>query len=157
MAGYGVYDGIGGIPYSVGSGGGAGAPSQPTQMAPSGPSGPATPAQAAPGAYGANIYAQMMPQWMQNYFDTNLTGLGSLSSQYQRAYATEGMDYLKSRYGEKAAMNPYFAQMGGVDKGFNPFGNSVYTTESMEENPELQKYIQTQRYPFSGAALGTST
>lgn len=158
MAGYGYYSGVGSSPYYVGQD--ADQAGQTAGVQPSAPAaegyGMPSQAQSSPGAYGAASYASMMPQWMQDYFDANLTGQGFASLDKQRGLLQERLPQLQQQYGMNAAMNPYFAGQN-VGKGYDPFNSNLYTTESMEENPELQKYISTQRNPFSGAALGQET
>lgn len=165
MAGYDVYSGIGGVPYSVGSTG----QTQAQQGVQTGADGSVNPIQnpsqeqTSPGAYGAASYAGLMPQWMQDYFDAHLAGNGFQSLDSQRGLAVNDLASLKNKYGEQAAMNPYFTTVGGMDKGFDPFNYDVVqnTTQNgrwADYNPQFT-YNRTQtqgRDPFSGAVKNTS-
>lgn len=165
MAGYGVYSGTSGYDYSVGNGGGMGA-----GQAQTGVDGSANPiqnpsqAQMTPGSYGAATYASLMPQWMQDYFDANVAGEGGESLDRQRSLWSTELPALKARYGEQAALNPYFTQQAGIEKGFDPFNYDVTETNTQsgrfaEYNPQFtyDKVTQMGRDPFSGAVKNSQT
>lgn len=161
MAGYGYYSGVGSSPYYVGQDdqqAGQSAGVKPAEWDPN--AGAIVPketqAQMTPGAYGSASYASMMPQWMQDYFDAQNVQNGA-GLDFQRSLAMEQLPQLQKQYGMNAAMNPYFTQQAGVAKGFDPFNNNVFTTDTSIENPTTQKFVTTKHNPFSGASLGEET
>lgn len=162
--GYGIYSGIGGLPYAVGGAANFGSPTgQQSVGAPQGsPVARPTQEQQSPGAYGSDIYSSLMPQWMQDYFDANSTGQGSHSLDTARELLVQRYPELIQKYGQSAAMNPYFTKQSGAQKGFDPFKNPYYTTnvESgrfQEYNPwfTYNKTTTQKRDPFSGDVQDT--
>lgn len=164
MAGYGIYEGVGGLPYSVGGSGGVGAgPSQGGGVGGGGPSNMENAPQNTPGSYGAAGYAALMPQWMQDYFDAKYAGMqGTGGLDIQRYLGGTGLENLKRQYGEKAALNPYFTQ-AGMGKGFDPFTFDVVEKTSQEGrwaeyNPQFtyNRTTTVGKDPFSGAEKNRS-
>lgn len=161
--GYGIYSGIGGLPYSVGATGSptgqksvdepvGGIMARPTQ------------AQDTPGAYGSDVYSSLMPQWMKDYFDSYGTGKGTQSLDTARDLILEKLPGLVNRYGRNTAMNPYFTKQPGAQKGFDPFNNPYYTQNVQEGrfeeyNPQFtyKRTITEKRDPFSGDVQSSQT
>lgn len=171
MAGYGIYEGVSGLPYSVGG------QQSFVGKAPFGsPSGQSsvgeaqgsevnipTQAQTSPGNIGSSGYESMMPQWMRDYFDANIAGdAGGEALHKQRALAYERLPALQRQYGERAALNPYFTQQASAQKGFDPFKNSIYTNNTtrgrFDEYQPWFVYDRTateKRNPFTGQVMDT--
>ena len=173
-AGYGIYSGVGGLPYQVGQSPsyqqGGGYPISPVENREKDAQGgmpmpKPTQTQSAPGSAGSQGYMSQLPQWMQDYFDKQYgQNLGMFAENAQRNLAVNTLPGLQQKYGSRAAANPYFLGTGLYEKGVDVFGKNLemtnddyfgaYDSGEGYGPREGRKITRTTRDPFSGEQIG---